>query len=71
MPKYKVCRQPILVNDACALHEFIRLADHDVAFFLHTPPKEPVDGGGNESTHTFDFSEDFAVAMSNTRDVIT
>ena len=32
MPKYKVCRQPLVVNACCTIHNFIRLVDRDDAF---------------------------------------
>ncbi|XP_059430717.1 uncharacterized protein LOC132164253 isoform X2 [Corylus avellana] len=64
MPKYKVARQPILVNACVTLHNYIRLADRDDVFFAHAPPVEPLDGDGLEYGHIFDFSKASSIAMT-------
>jgi hypothetical protein len=56
MSKYKVCRQPLVVND-------------DV-FFLYSAAEEAVDNDDDPHDLEFDFSEDTAIAMSNTMDEI-
>ena len=70
MSKYKVCRQPLVVNACCTIHNFIRLADRDDAFFLYNAAEKVVDNDDDSDDLEFDFSEDAAIAMSNTRDEI-
>jgi hypothetical protein len=68
MPKYKACRQPLIVNACCTLHNFIRLNDRNDAFFMYVPPE--VIGNGPAYNNQFDFSDEAALAMANTRDEI-
>lgn len=35
MPRYKFCRQPLIVNSCCTLHNFIHLVDRTDAFFVY------------------------------------
>jgi hypothetical protein len=70
MPKYKVFHQLFVVNACCTIHNFIRLADCDDAFFLYSVAEEVVDNGDDPHDLGFDFSEVAAIAMSNTRDEI-
>ena len=48
MPKYKVCRQPLVVNACCTLHNFIRHADRGDMFFEHAPSVDI----GNDATQS-------------------
>ena len=70
MPKCKVCRQPLVVNACCTIHNFIHLADLDDVFFLYSVAEEVVNDVDPHDLK-FGFSEDAAIAMSNTRDEIT
>lgn len=67
MLRYKVCRQPFIVNTCCTLHNFICLADRTDAFFVYTPPVELGNGSGYSNHYN---SDKDALAMANTRDMI-
>jgi hypothetical protein len=68
MPRYKLCRQSLIVNACCTLHNFIREVDRNDMFFEHAPP---VDLGNNvDYPSQYDFSDEAALAMANTRDHI-
>ncbi|XP_059436125.1 protein ALP1-like [Corylus avellana] len=68
MPKYKVCRQPLVVNACCTLHNFIRQANRNDMFFEHAPPV--ILGDGADYPNHYDFSDASALNMANTRDQI-
>ena len=68
MPKYKVCRQPLVVNACCTLHNFIRQADRNDMFFEHTLLVDI--GNGADYSNYYDFSDEAVLAMANTRDQI-
>jgi hypothetical protein len=70
MPKYKICHQPLVVNACCTIHNFVCLADRDDVFFLYGVAEEVVDNDDDPHDLEFDFLEDAAIAMSNTRDEI-
>jgi hypothetical protein len=68
MPRYKVCCQPLIVNAYCILHNFICQIDRDDAFFEHAQPI--VLGDTAAYPNEYDFSNEAALAMANTRDEI-
>ncbi|XP_059436793.1 uncharacterized protein LOC132169855 [Corylus avellana] len=65
MPKYKVCRQPLVVNACCTLHNFIRQANRDDMFFEHALLVNL--GNGADYNNPYDFSNEAALIMANTR----
>jgi hypothetical protein len=67
-PKYKVCRQLLVVNICCTLHNFIHQADRNDMFFEHAPPIDL--GNSIDYPNHYDLSDEADLAMANTRDHI-
>jgi hypothetical protein len=68
MSKYKVCRQPLVVNACCTLHTFVRQANRNDMFFEHAPPMNL--GNGVDYPNQYHFFEEAALVIANTRDQI-